>query len=76
MLIFWFNLDLIITGEIIHEGEYLTISAFIDDLNNGRDWEVIFWMNMVQISIINTEKNGTMFFGDKNNVGNPFCQGN
>lgn len=62
MLIFWFNLDLIIAGEIIHEGQYLIIGAFIDYLNNGRDWEIIFWTHMVQISIINTENNGTMFF--------------
>ena len=41
MLIFQFDMNLIVTGEPIHEGEYLISNTIIDDLINEWCW-VIF----------------------------------
>ena len=54
VLIFLFYLNLIITREPIHEGEYITPNTIIDDLINKRCQVVFLWTSLIQISEVST----------------------
>jgi hypothetical protein len=44
------DLDLIVVGEPIHEGQSLIASKVIDNLVDERGWKFIFGTNMVEIT--------------------------
>src|ERR1051325_8154070 len=52
--VFGSHLDLIVTGETIHEGENLMLSGVVNQNINMRKWEIIFRTCFVQISVIHT----------------------
>ena len=69
------HLDLIITQEPVHEGEEHVGRGVI---NQGVDvWQrkIIFWVGLIQISIIDAHAYFPIFFGHEDNVGNPIRVG-
>ena len=55
------HLDLSISRETVHEGEYLVLSGVIDlDINMWK-WEVIFGALLVQIPVVYTHSHFTVF---------------
>src|ERR1051325_6429751 len=52
--VFRSHLDLIVTGETIHEGENLMLSGVVDQNINMRKWKIVFRNRSIQISVIHT----------------------
>ena len=71
MLILGNNVDLIIAGETIHEREDFTSGAVIDNLIDERGRKVVFWTSFIDIPIINTYMNRTLFLVNWDKIGNP-----
>ena len=72
MLVNWFNRNLIIAIESIHEGNILTCRAFVNNLVNEGCRIVVFWTSRIQISIVNTHSSISLFLFDKYDIKNPF----
>ena len=76
MLIRRKNVNLVIPRKPIHKGKNVTPSIVINDLINKRSRIIILRASMVNVTVINTDMNGTLFIIYRNNIGNPLCQGN
>jgi hypothetical protein len=74
MLILGNNIDLIISRETIHEREYFTSGAVIDNLIDERGRKVVFWTSFVDIPIINAYTNGALFLVNRDKIGNLICE--
>jgi hypothetical protein len=74
MLILGNNVDLIISGETIHEREDFTSGTIIDDLIDKRGGKVVFWTSFVDIPIINRYMNGALFLVNQDKIGKPVCE--
>ena len=68
VLVFEFDLDLIVSQKTIHERKGLTTYAFIDYLVNKWRGEIIFWVGLVQIMEVRTYANHTLFFIDHHGI--------
>jgi hypothetical protein len=68
VLVFRFDLDLIISRKTIHEQKGFTTGTFINDLVNEWGWKIIFWTCLVQIMEIGTYTNRALFFIDRHGV--------
>jgi hypothetical protein len=71
MLILGNNVDLIIPGETIHEREYFTSGAIINNLIDEGGRKVVFGTSFVDIPIINAYTNCALFLVDRDKIGNP-----
>ena len=71
ILIFFVDIDLIITRKIVHEGKDFITSTCIYYLVNKLIGEVIFGISQIQIMQFNTNTNGSLFFINGNKIGNP-----
>jgi len=58
--ILWRHLDLVVTGETIHEGENFGFCGTVDQYVNVRQWKIIFGTNFVQVTVINTHSDFTV----------------
>ena len=76
MLISQENVNLIVTRKTVHEGKNLTLGTVINDLIDKGSRIIILRTGTIDVMVINTDPNGTMFLIYRNNVGDPFCQGN
>ena len=76
MLVFFFNFNLVIARESIHEGKRFASSTIVENLINERCRIIVFGTSGVQIAIVNTNSNGALFFINGNWIGNPFHQKN
>jgi hypothetical protein len=65
------DLDLIVSGEPIHEGQGLMASTIIDNLVDERGWEVVFGTSMVEIMKVSADANSALFFVNRDGVGDP-----
>jgi hypothetical protein len=65
---------LVIPRKSIHEREYYAPYAIIDDLVDEGHRVVVLGTSFVEISIINKNTDGPLFFGNQNKVGDPLCQ--
>jgi hypothetical protein len=74
MLILENNVDLIIPRETIHEREYFTFGAVIDNLIDEGGRKVVFGTSFVDIPIINTYTNGALFLVNRDKIGNLVCE--
>ena len=77
VLIFFADMDLVITRKTIHEGKYFVASTRINDLVNEWSGKVVFGKFQIQVTKFSTDVNGTLFFVDRNRVRNPsvICNG-
>jgi hypothetical protein len=64
VLVFRFDLNLIVSLKTIHERKGFTTSTFIDYLVDERCWKIIFGTCLVQITEIGTYTNRALFFID------------
>ena len=77
VMVFFLDLDLVITGKSVHEGEGLMSGACIDDLVNERCGEVVFGTCPIEIAKVFANINDTLFFIHGNRIRNPsgVCNG-
>jgi hypothetical protein len=69
------NIDLIISGETIHQREDFTSSAIIDNLIDEGGRKVVFRTSFVNIPIINTYVDCALFLVNQDKIGNPVSEG-
>ena len=62
IMIFFLDMDLVISRKFVHEGKDLMSSACIDNLIDEGCWEVVFRTCPIHIMEVFTEVNGTLFF--------------
>jgi hypothetical protein len=68
VLVFRFDLDLIISQKTIHERKGFTTDTFINDLVDEWCRKIIFWTCFVQITKFSTYTNRALFFIDRHGV--------
>ena len=71
IMVFFLDLDLVISGKTVHEGKYFMSSARIDDLINERCGEVVFGTCPIEVTEFYANANGTLFFIHGNKIRNP-----
>jgi hypothetical protein len=64
MLVFLLHLNLIVVKETIREGKYLIVITLINDIINEWGRLIILRTCFVKIHKINTNVDGTLFFGN------------
>jgi hypothetical protein len=65
------DLDLIITREIIHEGQILMACAVVGNLIDERRWKVVFGTCVIEIEKVRANVDSALFFVNKYRFGNP-----
>ena len=70
-MVFFLDLDLVISRKIVHEGKGFMSSTRIDDLVNERCGEVVFGTCPIEVMEVCTIANGTEFFIHGNRIRNP-----
>ena len=68
VMIFFLDLDLVISEKPVHEGKDLMFGARIDNLIDERCWEVFFGTRSIQIVKICAIVDGTLFFIHGNRI--------
>ena len=71
--VFFPDLDLVVSGKTVHEGEALMFGACVDDLVNEQCGEVFFRTCPINIMEVCANANGTLFFIHRNEIRNPIC---
>jgi hypothetical protein len=71
ILIYWMDLDLIVAGEPIHEGQGLMDGTVINNLVDERHWEVVFVTSMIEITKFGAYMNNALLFFVRNGIGDP-----
>ena len=71
--VFFFYLDLVVTGKSIHQGEGLMSGACIDDLVDEWCGEVVLGTCPIEIMEFYANTNSTLFFIHGNRIRNPSC---
>ena len=74
MLVFRFDLDLIVAGETIHKREHLTPRTCIYDLVNKWCGVIVLRLGFIEVSKVCTNMNSPLLFINRNRVGHPFSQ--
>ena len=70
MLVCGYDIDLIISGETIHQREDFTFGTIVDDLVNEGGRKVVFRTRFINVSIINAHADCTLFLVNRNKIGN------
>ena len=73
VMVFFSDLDLVVSGKTLHEGEGLMSDACIDDLVYEQCGEVVFGTCPIEIVKVCANANGTLFFIYRNRIRNPSC---
>jgi hypothetical protein len=68
VLVFVFDLDLIISRKIVHERKGFTTCTFINDMVDERCGEIIFGTCLVQIMEVGTNMNRAFLFIDRHRI--------
>ena len=74
MLVFRFDLDLIVARETIHKRKHLTSHTCIYDLVNKWCGVVVLRTGFIEVSKVSTNANSPLLFINRNRVGHPFNQ--
>ena len=76
-MIFFPDMDLVISGKATDEGKYLMFGACIDDLIDEGCWEVVFGTLPIEVAKVCANVNVTLFFIYRNKIKNPsgVCNG-
>ena len=61
VMIFFLDLNLVISGKVVHEGKDFMPGACINDLIDEECWEVVFRTGPIQIKEVYTNADGTYF---------------
>ena len=72
-MVFFLDLDLVVSGKTVHKGEGLMSGACMDDLVDERCGEVVFQTCPIEIAEVCANTNGTLFFINGNKIRNPCC---
>ena len=64
---YWFD----IVGKSIHERKHFTSSTIVNNLVDKGSRIVVFWTSKIYIPIIDANSDGSLFFHNRNDVGNP-----
>ena len=75
MLVIWEDVDFIIAREAVHKREDFAASTIIDDLIDEWCGIIVLGTSAIDISIINTNSDSALFFGNRYYIGDPICQG-
>ena len=70
VLLFFTDMNLVITRKTIHERKYFVAGTGINGLVNEQSGEVFFGTCQIQVTEVNTYANGTIFFINGNKIGN------
>ena len=76
MLVFWFDLDLIVARETIHKREYFTTRTCSYDLINKWCGVIVLRIGFVKVSKVRTNTTSPLLFINRDWVGHPLSQGN
>jgi len=68
------NIDLVIPRETVHKGVHFTSVTLVNELIDEWCGEVIFRTGPIDVMIIDTNSNDTLFFIDRDYVGDPICK--
>ena len=68
VMIFFPNLNLVISGKSVHEGKDIMSGTCIDDLIDEWCWEVVFGTRPIQIAEVCTNVDGTLFLIHGNRI--------
>ena len=71
VMIFFPDLNLVISGKAVHEGKDLMSGACINNLIDEGCWEVVFGTCPIEIMEFYANVNGTLFFIHGNRIRNP-----
>jgi hypothetical protein len=71
ILICWMDLDLIVEGEPIDEGNGLVAKKVVDNLVDERGWEFAFGTSMVGIVKVSADANSSLVFVNGDGIRNP-----
>jgi hypothetical protein len=63
---------MVISRKTIHERKYFSPYVVIDDLVDEGRRVVVLRTRFVEISIVNANTDGPLFFSNQNKVGDPF----
>jgi len=74
VLISWRDINLVITRETVHKRVYLTSGTLINELVNEGCGVVILGTGSINITVINTDPDGTLLFIHRDDIGNPICE--
>ena len=67
-MIFFSDLNLVMSGKVVHEGKYLMSDACIGDLIDEGCWDVVFGTRLIYIVELYAHANGTLFFIHGNKI--------
>ena len=73
VMVFFPDLDLVVSIKTVHEGEGLMSDACIDDLVDEQGGEVVFGTCPIEIAKFYANANGSLFFVHRNRIRNPCC---
>src|SRR5271168_3567328 len=68
MLICRSNVDLVVTRKTVHERINLATRTLVDELVDKWSGVVVLWTCSVDITVVNADTNGALFFIDRDNV--------
>jgi len=68
MLIFWLDMDLVISQKSIHKRKYFVPSTIIYNLVNERCGLIILWTFQIHIVEVIAHSNVALFFCDRNEI--------
>jgi hypothetical protein len=71
ILICGMDLDFIVAGKPIHEGQGLVVRTVLNNLVNKRLWEVFFGTRIIEIAKVGADMNIALFFVDRDGIGDP-----
>jgi hypothetical protein len=74
LLILRNNIDLIISGETIHQREDFASGAIIENMIDEGGRKVVFRTSFVNIPIINAYMDCALFLVDRDKIGNPVSE--
>ena len=64
----WEYVDCIIVEKSIHKSKYFISSTFVNDLINIESRIIVFWTSLIEIPIVGTYSNGSLFLFNRNNI--------
>ena len=70
------NIYLVIPRKTVHKGVHFTPSTLVNKLINKGCGEIIFRAGLIDITVINTNTDGTLFFILRHDVGDPIYEQN
>jgi hypothetical protein len=71
VLVYRYDIDLIISEETIHQREYFIYGTIVDNLVNEGGRKVVFRTSFINVPIINSHVDRTFFLVKRNKIGNP-----